>query len=152
MYKGFEPVFDKNSKILILGSFPSVISRNAGFYYANPKNRFWNVLSQIFSIDIGDSAEEKKKFLSEHKIALWDIVYKCEIKGSSDSDLKCVCVSDLNKIFSIAKIEKIICNGRCAYQIFCRHYKDLKQICAYLPSTSPANFRFDIELWKNELK
>lgn len=151
MYKVFEPIFDKNSKILILGSFPSVISRETGFYYGNKKNRFWNVLSKIFSEKIGDETEEKKKFLKEHKIALWDIVYECEIKGSLDNNLKCLKVSDLNRILNVAKIEKIICNGKKAYQIFSKHYKSLAQICLVLPSTSPANIKFDFELWKQAL-
>jgi len=152
MYEGFEPIFDKNSKILILGSFPSVKSREEGFYYGNQKNRFWRVISEIFSVSIADCIEDKKKFLLKHNIALWDIVYKCEIKGSLDSNLKCLEVSDLNRILNVAKIERIICNGKKSYQIFCRHYKNLKEICTSLPSTSPANFGFDINLWKNEFK
>jgi len=151
MYSGFEPVFNENSRILILGSFPSVKSRDAGFFYGNPKNRFWKVVSSIFNEKISGDIEDKKCFLLKHKIALWDVVYKCEIKGSLDSNLKCLEVSDLKRILNAAKIERIFCNGTKSHQIFCKNFQDLKQICVYLPSTSPANFKFDFELWNREL-
>mgnify|MGYP004564562019 CR=1 FL=1 len=88
MIEGFDPVYDENSKILILGSFPSVVSREDGFYYGNKRNRFWNLLKEYFKTDFGDDKISKEKFLLERKIALWDVVSSCEIKGSLDADIK----------------------------------------------------------------
>lgn len=151
-YKGFEPVFDKNSEILILGSFPSVISRENGFYYGNKRNRFWNVLSKIFEVEIGNEKEKKTEFLLRHKIALWDIVETCEIEGALDSKIKNHTVVDLDTILNTAKINKIILNGKKAFKIFSERYsfKNLEIVC--LPSTSPANISFDFTKWKNALK
>jgi hypoxanthine-DNA glycosylase len=151
MPKGFEPVYDKNSRILILGSFPSVKSREVNFYYGNKQNRFWKILSEIFNYNIGDSISEKIDFLLKNKIAIWDIAQECEIKGSSDNTIKQIKVADLSIILKNSDIKKIICNGKKAYEIFLKYYSHLniENIC--LPSTSPANVSFNKELWKNEL-
>lgn len=151
MYKGFKPVFDKNSEILILGSFPSVKSREIDFYYGNKQNRFWNILSKIFGIEIGNKKEEKIEFLLKYKIALWDIVGTCEILGSMDNSIKNYTVVDLNVIIKSAKIKKIILNGKTAFKIFNEKYqlKNIEIVC--LPSTSPANISFDFSKWFNAL-
>lgn len=128
MFQGFEPIFDRDSKLLILGSFPSVKSRETNFYYGNKQNRFWRVLEQTFCESAVESIESKKKLLQKHKIALWDIVKTCEIKGSSDSDLKCLEAVDLSLILNFAKIEKIICNGVKAFELFKKYYPSLTVI------------------------
>ena len=149
--KGFEPVFDRNSKVLILGSFPSVMSRKTEFYYGNPQNRFWGMLSSVLDVRFS-SVETKRSIVLEHKIALWDIVTRCEIKGSMDSDIKNYEVADLSVILENARIEKILCNGAKAYEIFCKAYGELKGIAKKMPSTSSANIRYDQNVWSEELK
>ena len=148
--KGFEPVYDKNSEILILGSFPSVISREVGFYYGNRRNRFWSLLGKIFREEIGENVDSKKAFLLKHGIALWDIAESCDVKGSSDSEIKNVSVVDLDIILNVADIGLIICNGKKSYEIFSKNYDlPIKSVC--LPSTSPANVSFDESKWFDAL-
>lgn len=149
MFQGFEPIFNKDSKILILGSFPSVISREINFYYGNKQNRFWKMLETCYCKNVGKSIESKIEFLLKHKLALWDIVKTCEIKGSLDNDLKCIETVDLNEILNFVNIDKIICNGTKSYELFKKYYPHLQAIC--LPSTSPTNGRFDITKWEKEL-
>ncbi len=107
----FKPIFDKNSKILILGSFPSVVSRKFGFYYANPQNRFWRVLAQILNVPPPASTEEKIKFLLAHGIAIYDAAICCEIKGSSDAKMTAVVPANLKSIFGGARIARVFANG-----------------------------------------
>lgn len=111
IYKGFLPFFDENSEILILGSFPSVISRETNFYYGNKQNRFWKVLAEAFGEPAPETIGEKQALLKNHKIALWDVVAECEITGSLDSTIKNYKVADLQKVLDKAKIKKIILNG-----------------------------------------
>jgi hypoxanthine-DNA glycosylase len=150
MHIGFEPVFDKNSKILILGSFPSVKSRDINFYYGHKQNKFWKLLSEIYKKNL-NTIDEKKEFLLKNNIALWDIVEECEIKGSSDSSIIVKKVVDLQIILDKANIQKIICNGKKAYEIYKKYYENLPIESICLPSTSPANAIFKKELWINEL-
>ena len=146
MFEGFNPIYDEKSRILILGSFPSVASRDDGFYYGNKRNRFWNLLREYFRSDFGDDKASKEKFLLEKRIALWDVVSSCEIKGSLDADIKNPVISDLGKIFKTAKIKAVICNGGKSYDLYRRNFSfDVKVFS--LPSTSPANVRFDKETW-----
>lgn len=154
MFKGFEPVYNKNSRILILGSFPSVKSREYGFYYGNKQNRFWKMLSQIFNENISDDIEDKKHFLLKHNIALYDVVLESDLKGSADVILE----KSKNKIADMSfllppntKVEKILCNGKTAYNLLVENLKTNIPI-VYLPSTSPANPRFNITVWQKELK
>ncbi len=153
-HKGFEPVIDKNSKILILGSFPSVKSRQQGFYYGNKQNRFWKVLEKAFNSPVPNDIDGRKEFLFSHNIALWDVIESSSLTGSMDSDLNennSIPV-DLDKILkSFANIELIILNGRKAYNVFKKFNKDCSKKFVYLPSTSPANVRFDIDIWINTL-
>lgn len=150
---GFPPVYDKNSKVLILGSFPSVKSRKVSFYYGNRQNRFWKTVYSYFGEEYSPyfSAERKTEFLLRNNIALWDIVTSCDIVGSSDSKIKNYAVADLSPILSTADLRLIILNGNKAYEIFMRRYKDLKIRYVKLPSTSPANPSFNAEEWRNAL-
>lgn len=135
-----EPFYDNDSEILILGSFPSVKSREVGFYYMHPQNRFWKVLEIIFNENSGNTIEEKKNFLSKYHIALWDAIASCEIEGSSDSSIKCIKINDLSKIINTSKISKIYTTGKKAYDLYNKYCLDkikIKAISLYSPS--PAN-------------
>lgn len=145
---GFEPFFDSDSEILILGSFPSVKSRETDFYYGNKQNRFWRTLATIFNCAVPTTNEEKKLFLAKYKIALWDIVVECDIKGSMDADIKNPKLADIYRVLNAAPIKKIITNGQKAHSLFVKHFPELEKITVPLPSTSPANARFDFEKWK----
>lgn len=114
----FEPVYDKNSEILILGSFPSVKSREQGFYYGHPQNRFWKVLAAIVQEKIPDSIEEKKEMLLRNHIAVYDVIWQCKITGSSDSSIKDVVPADITTIVELSKIRKIYANGKLAENFF----------------------------------
>jgi len=141
-----EAYYNSDSEILILGSFPSVKSRELGFYYAHPQNRFWSVLAKIFNEKIENNIESKKKFLQKHKIALFDVISSCEITGSSDSSIKNIVPNDINEILKNSKITKIFVNGKMAFNLYNKHIKDkIGQEAIYLPSTSPANATFSLE-------
>ena len=121
----FPPVFDKDSKVLILGSFPSVKSREIEFYYGNKQNRFWRMICGYFHESIPDSIEGKKEFLFRRNIALWDMVVSCEIEGSADASIKNAEIANLQLVFNEAKIEKILLNGTLAYDLFTKSYEDI---------------------------
>ncbi len=153
MEHSIEPFFNQNSNILILGSFPSVKSREENFYYANKQNRFWKVLANIFVDELPTDETEKKAFLTVHRIALWDVIASCDIVGSSDASIKSVSPSELNFILEKAPIEKLVLNGRKATQLFYRNQgkvlpirncKDKDIEIFELPSTSPANATFSL--------
>lgn len=151
------PVYNEQSEILILGSFPSVKSREAGFFYGHPRNRFWQVLSTVFGVEKPLTIEQKKAFLLEYHVAVWDVIQSCDIVGSSDSSIKNVVPNDLQVILDCAKIEKIIVNGKKAEQLYKKYIQPKIQkeaIC--LPSTSPANAAWSmerlVEVWKEQLK
>ena len=148
---GFEPFFQPNSKLLILGSFPSVKSRRVEFYYGNRQNKFWKMLGNYFQECIGEKVSDKKDFLKEHGIALWDIVMSCEIVGSSDASIKNFKIADVPSVLRAAPIEKILLNGTKAYQIFCSIYGQCSVPYALMPSTSPANVRYDETVWHSVL-
>lgn len=140
------PIYDKNSKILVLGSFPSVKSRESQFFYHHPQNRFWKVLSSVVGVDTPTSIEEKKKFLLDNNIALWDVIASCDIEGSSDSSIKNVVTNDLDKIIENCNIKQIFCNGGKSYELYRKYCeKDTNLKAIKLPSTSPANARFSLE-------
>lgn len=140
------PIFDKNSKILVLGSFPSVKSRESQFFYHHPQNRFWKVLSSVIGVDTPTSIEEKKKFLLDNNIALWDVIDSCDIEGSSDSSIKNVVANDLDKIIENCNIKQIFCNGGKSYELYRKYCeKDTNLKAIKLPSTSPANARSSLE-------
>ncbi len=149
---GFEPFYNADSRLLILGSFPSVKSRQQNFYYGNPQNAFWRILSSFFGQPIPGDVEEKKEFLTLNKIALWDIVTSCRIVGSADSTITDYEVADLSRVLNFSNIKKIILNGGTAYKIFLKSYKDIALPYIKLPSTSPANARPKDGEWINELR
>lgn len=142
----FEPVFDQHSRILILGTFPSVKSRETQFYYGHPQNRFWKVLAALTDCTMPVSVEEKKAFLLANHIAIWDVIAKCEIIGSSDSSIKNVVPADLRVILDQAPIRQIFANGGKAYELYQKYsYPVTGREIVKLPSTSPANAAFQME-------
>jgi len=141
-----QPVFDRNSEILILGSFPSVKSREQMFFYGHPQNRFWRVLALVFNCKAPETIEEKKEFLLSHRIAVWDVIASCDITGSSDSSIKNAVANDLNIILNEASIKKIYVNGKTAEKYYNTYIKSVinrEAVC--LPSTSPANAAWSVE-------
>ena len=141
----FKPVIFKESRVLILGSFPSVKSREVDFYYGNKNNRFFKILEVIFDEKIGESKEAKIDFLRRHKIALFDVVKSCEIVGSSDSSISVKEVNDIGKLIENTDIEKILLNGKKAFEIFQKYIKIDKVKYFYIPSSSPANASFSLD-------
>ncbi|MBR6986442.1 MAG: DNA-deoxyinosine glycosylase [Clostridiales bacterium] len=140
------PVFDKDSRVLILGSFPSVKSREEGFFYGHPQNRFWKVTASVFGEDVPKTIDEKKSFLLKNHIALWDVIGSCEIDGSSDSSIRNVSVNDIKMILETADIQAIYLNGKKAFQLYQKHMLPVtgrEGIC--LPSTSPANAAWQMD-------
>ncbi len=137
-----EPIYNKRSKILILGSIPSPKSRQFGFYYAHPQNKLWKVISKVFEEEIPKTAEEKEEFLYRHDIAMWDVLESCEIKGADDNSITSPKPNDMNRILSVAEIKAIFTTGKKAtdlYRKLC--YPVTGRASVYLPSTSPANCR-----------
>lgn len=140
------PIYDEKSTILILGSFPSVKSREEGFFYGHPQNRFWKVVSAVFDDDTPRSIDEKKAFLLRNRIALWDVIGACDIVGSSDSSIRNVFVNDLKIILDKADIRQIYVNGQTAYKYYQKYSeKKVGRPAACLPSTSPANATRSVE-------
>ncbi|MBP5253811.1 MAG: DNA-deoxyinosine glycosylase [Lachnospiraceae bacterium] len=140
------PVYDADSRILVLGSFPSVKSREEGFFYGHPQNRFWKVTAAVFGETVPRTVGEKRAFLLRNRIALWDVVRSCEIRGSSDASIRNVTVNDLGKILEAADIRAIFTNGAAAYRYYRKYAEPLTgrpAVC--LPSTSPANASWDPE-------
>lgn len=133
------PVFDKGSRILILGSFPSVKSREAAFFYAHPQNRFWRVLAAVLEESVPQTTEEKRAMLLRHGIALWDVIAECAITGSSDASITNAVPNDLSRILDAADIRRIFCNGGTAYRYYRKYDEARFGPAALLPSTSPAN-------------
>ncbi len=139
-YHNIPPVFDKNSKILVLGSFPSVKSREVQFFYGHPQNRFWKVISSVFNCECPQTVEEKKRFLLLNNIALWDVIHSCDITGSSDSSVKNAVPNDLSQILKNSDVTRIFTNGTLSYNLYNKLCLDDTGIEATkLPSTSPAN-------------
>lgn len=140
------PVFDKKCTIMILGSFPSVKSREQGFFYGHPRNRFWKVLAAVFAAPVPKTIEEKKRFLLQHHIAVWDVIHSCDISGSSDSSIRNVTANDLSVILKQADIRQIYVNGKKAKQLYDRYVKDtIQKDAVCLPSTSPANAAWSLQ-------
>ena len=136
----FEIVCDSECRVLILGSFPSVRSRQEGFYYAHPRNRFWTTLAAVFSEVTPSKTEDRKAFLLRHHIALWDAAYSCDIQASSDATMRHVVPTDLNQIFDQAQIELVLLNGGQAGKIYERCQANRFNVpYQIMPSTSPAN-------------
>ena len=152
----FEPVYDERSKILILGSLPSVKSREQGFYYGHPQNRFWRVLAAVLSCQVPETIGEKKKMLLAHRIALWDVIESCDIRGSSDSSIKNVVPADIGAVLGKTQIGRIYANGRKSESLYNKYiFPKTKTGITVLPSTSPANAACSLgkltEIWGAEI-
>lgn len=148
-----EPVYNADSRLLILGSFPSVKTRQYGFYYGNPLNRFWPLLATLFHEYTPETIAERRAFLLRHHIAMYDSIYQCDIAGSSDATIRHVIPSDLQPLFAAAPIHRVYCNGATAYRYYQRYHAQKTGIPGVkLPSTSPANARYRlddlVEAWK----
>ncbi|MCI8583743.1 MAG: DNA-deoxyinosine glycosylase [Dorea sp.] len=144
---GFEPIYDESSRILILGTLPSVKSREQQFYYGHPQNRFWKLLAGLVEeSNVPASIQEKTQFLLKHRIAIWDVIAECDIIGSSDSSIKNVVPADLTRILNVAPIQGIYANGTKAYELYMKYsYEKTGRKIEKLPSTSPANAAFQME-------
>lgn len=141
-----EPVYDSNSLVLILGSFPSVKSRETAFFYGHPQNRFWRVLAENLNEEVPQNTEKKKAFLLKNRIAVWDVIGSCDIDGSSDASIRNVTVNDLNIILNNCDIKAIYVNGKTAYKYYQKYtepFTGRPAVC--LPSTSPANAAWNME-------
>ena len=151
MLHPIDPVFDKDSKVLILGSFPSVRSREAGFFYGHPQNRFWKVTARVFGDEVPQTTEEKKVFLLRNHIALWDVIGSCDIDGSSDASIRNVTVNDISLILKTADIRAVFLTGKKAYSLYQKYmYPVIKREGICLPSTSPANAMWSVEKLTSE--
>ena len=151
------PFYDEKSRILILGSFPSVKSRESGFFYGHPQNRFWKLLAEMFDEPVPRSVEEKADILRRHNIAAWDSIFSCDIEGSSDSSITNVVPNDFSQIFGTADIRAVFTNGKKSHEIYtkyCLPQTGRPAIC--LPSTSPANAAWNMAhllgAWKQILE
>lgn len=142
----FEPIYDQESKILILGTFPSVKSREQNFYYGHPQNRFWKLLAALTKEEVPVTIPEKKEFLLRNGIAVWDVVHSCRIEGSSDSSIQDVVANDISDILGSTGITEVFTNGGKAHSLYQKH---LYPLCGVedikLPSTSPANAAYSLE-------
>lgn len=149
----FTPVYDEHSEVLILGTFPSVKSRENHFYYGHPRNRFWKVTAAVCGCEVPQTIEEKKHFLLENNIAIWDVIASCDIAGSSDSSITNVIVNDIERLLTETPIRAVFLNGAKAYELFMKYCscKDKAEICK-LPSTSPANAAWSLERLVEEWK
>ena len=142
----FPPLFDEHSRTLILGSFPSVKSRENRFFYGHPQNRFWKVISSVFGERVPETISEKKQLILRNHLALWDSVAFCEVTGSADASLRCVIPNDLRVILGSAPIEHIYCNGRKSHEIYTRLIEPITgREAGCLPSTSPANAQWTMD-------
>ena len=142
----FGPLYNDSSKVLILGSFPSVKSREQNFFYGHPQNRFWRVIASVFGQPVPQSIEEKKQLILSSGLALWDSIASCEITGSSDSSIRNAQPNDLSIILNNCNIERIYCNGRKSYELYQKYIRpQTGRAAVCLPSTSPANAQWTLE-------
>lgn len=149
----FEALYNENSKVLILGRFPSVKSREVSFFYGHPRNRFWKVIPALFGEEEPVTIEKKKELILRRNLALWDSIHSCEITGSSDSSVKNVVPNDISEIIGNSKVSKVFCNGALSHKMYMKYiFPDTKIEAVKLPSTSPANAAYSldklIEEWK----
>lgn len=149
--QGFAPFAFANSRLLILGSFPSVKSRAQGFYYGNPQNRFWRTVCGFFGEEVPDGVAGRKEFLRRRRIALWDVVTACSIAGSSDASIREEELADVAALVAGSAIEAVFCNGKTAHALLMRR-PPLAVRVECLPSTSPANPRFSLQAWRDALR
>lgn len=141
-----DPVYDSHSKVLVLGSFPSVKSREQQFFYGHRQNRFWRVMAQVLTCDVPESVEQKRAMLLSHHVAVWDVIASCEITGSSDASIRDVVPNDLSRILSCADISAIYTNGGKAHELYQKYiFPQNGRPAGLLPSTSPANAGYSLE-------
>lgn len=153
LHHNFEPVCDEHSRILILGTFPSVKSRETNFYYGHPQNRFWRLVAELTDEQLPVTIPEKKALLLRHGIAIWDVIAACEIDGSSDSSIRNVVPNDMNRILNLAPIQAIYANGGKAYELYTKYcLPQTGREAVKLPSTSPANAAWTMEKLKTAWK
>ena len=154
-HQGFEPVIDDKSRVLILGSFPSIKSREQGFYYGNPQNRFWNMLSTVLGENVPKDISGRKEFLLRHGVALWDVIKSSTITSSKDSDItedNSIPV-DFNEVLcKYPNLKLILCNGNLSYQTFIKFNPNCKIPCIKMQSTSSANGRYKVDGWVTAIK
>lgn len=142
----FDPVYNEESRVLILGTFPSVKSRENQFYYGHPQNRFWKVIARITGEEVPNTIEEKKTMLLRNHIAIWDVIKSCRIIGSSDSSIQDVVVNDFTEILAKAPIQQIYANGGKAFELYEKYAHEItNREIVKLPSTSPANAAFNVD-------
>lgn len=151
-----EALFNENSKILILGTFPSVKSREAKFFYGHPQNRFWRVMARLYDADIPQTVEDKKKLILDNHFALWDVIHSCDVEGSADSSIKNVVPNDISVILKNSKVSRIFVNGKKAESLYKKYLEKETGITAVcLPSTSPANASWSedrlTEYWRSHI-
>lgn len=140
------PIYNKNSKILILGSFPSVSSREEGFFYAHPQNRFWRLIAALFGASVPQGINEKRELLLAHGIALWDVIASCDLTGSADGTIRNVTPNDMTEILRTASLRAVFLNGKTAARYYDRYLRQSVGLDAIvLPSTSPANAAYSFE-------
>ena len=152
----FPPLYNERSRILILGSFPSVKSREQRFFYGHPQNRFWKVLASVLGSPVPADIPEKRDMLLSRGIALWDSIARCDIEGSADASIENVVPNDLRPILDAAEIRQIFCNGRKSWEMYARYIEpSVKRQAVCLPSTSPANAVWSLdrltEAWREKL-
>lgn len=149
----FPPLYNEESRILILGSFPSVKSREQQFFYGHKQNRFWKVTASVLSCPVPENIEEKRAMLLQHHIALWDVIGSCNIMGSSDASIQDAVPNDLSPIFERAQIRAVYANGAKSYEMYQKYiYPKNGRRIVKLPSTSPANAAFSLEKLVEEWK
>lgn len=142
----FGPLYDENSRVLILGSFPSVRSREQNFFYGHPQNRFWKVVAAVFGQPVPQTMEEKKMLILDNGLALWDSIASCEITGSSDASIRNARANDISIILNSCSIERIYCNGRKSHELYQKYIEpETGREAVCLPSTSPANAKWTLE-------
>ena len=142
----FAPVYDGNSRVLILGSFPAVKSRETQFYYGHPQNRFWKVTANLFGCDVPVTVQEKREMLLQNRVAVWDTLASCDITGSSDATIRNPVANDISRIIEEADIRLVCFNGKKSADIFEKYSPaKCKLPSATLPSTSPANAQYSLE-------
>lgn len=142
----FGPLYSDHSRILILGSFPSIKSREQNFFYGHPQNRFWKVIASVFDEPLPETVSDKKELILRSDLALWDSIASCDIDGSSDASIRNVKTNDISCILDNCSIERIYCNGRKSHELYCRYIEPQtgrQAVC--LPSTSPANAQWTLE-------
>ena len=155
-YHNIPPLYNEKSRILILGSFPSVKSREGQFFYHHPQNRYWKVMAAVTGCPVPETIEEKKKMILSHYIAMWDVIASCDISGSSDSSIKNVITNDIGRLLRETEIEKVYTNGQTAHKYYQKYIKKkIDRDDIPLPSTSPANAGWSLDrlivAWKEAL-